>query len=61
MAQIKYRDPVTDIYVPVGSEGPAGPQGPEGPQGPSGVISLADGAPVPGGTPAGTVIVRYST
>lgn len=47
---------------PVGSQGPqgiqglTGAQGIQGPQGQSGVLLLAPGAPVPAGTPIGTIV-----
>lgn len=55
-----------------GPQGPSGAQGLQGPQGATGAqgiqgergigaLALADGAPVPGGTPEGTIIVRYSS
>jgi collagen type XVII alpha len=48
-----------------GPPGPAstvpGPQGATGPQGAPGLITLSATAPVPPGTPAGTVILRTAT
>jgi len=44
-----------------GATGATGPTGAQGPQGNPGLIVLSVAAPVPGGTPAGTVILRTAT
>lgn len=44
-----------EVQVP----GPTGPQGPQGEQGNTNVLILAQGASVPGGTPANTAVFRY--
>lgn len=54
----------TGATGPAGPAGPAGADGPQGPQGPAGadgadgvgLLLIENGAAVPGGTPAGTVI-----
>lgn len=46
---------------PQGAQGATGATGPAGPQGAPGVIVLSAAAPVPGGTPAGTVVLRTAT
>lgn len=48
---------VTQVDMSAG--GPVGPEGPQGPQGVAGVLVLATGTPVPGDTPAGTLVAYY--
>lgn len=50
--------PLADNTGQVAVQGPPGDTGPPGPQGDPGLIVLSATAPVPGGTPAGTVILR---